>query len=81
MRDTGSGVDPEHLPHIFERFYRADSARYQQQAESGLGPAIAKSLVEAHGGRISAASTLGEGTTISIEFPIIQAGGAPGGGK
>ena len=69
VRDTGPGIDPDHLPHIFERFYRADSSRHQTQNESGLGLAIAKSIVEAHGGQILATSTPGEGTTISLALP------------
>ncbi len=69
--DTGKGIDPGALPHIFDRFYRADSARTRGE-ESGLGLAIAKSIVEAHGGRISAASTLGKGTTIEISLPTEQ---------
>jgi len=70
VQDTGSGIDSVHLPHVFERLYRADSARYQEQGESGLGLAIAKSLVEAHGGRITAESVVGQGTTISIALPL-----------
>jgi signal transduction histidine kinase len=62
--DTGAGIPPDQLPHIFERFRKADDS-----PGSGLGLAIARSLVEAHGGRISAASVLGEGTTITIELP------------
>jgi len=64
--DTGAGIPPEHLPHVFDRFYRGDSARSRDGGESGLGLAIAKALVEAHGGTISAASTLGAGTTFTI---------------
>jgi signal transduction histidine kinase len=71
VQDTGPGIDPEHLPHIFERFYRADSSRHQEQNESGLGLAIARSIVEAHGGNITVQSTLGEGTTISMVFPVV----------
>ncbi len=69
IRDSGPGIAPEHLAHIFERFYRVESSRYQAQNESGLGLAIARSIVEAHRGQISAASTVGEGTTISLAFP------------
>lgn len=69
VQDTGRGIEPDHLPHIFERFYRADSSRHQVHDESGLGLAIARSIVEAHGGQISAQSTLGEGTTIFMDFP------------
>jgi two-component system, OmpR family, sensor histidine kinase BaeS len=70
IQDTGSGIEPEHLPHIFERFYRADASRHQNQNESGLGLAITKSFVEAHGGTISASSNPGEGTTITIQLPV-----------
>lgn len=69
VQDTGQGIEPDHLPHVFERFYRADSSRHQVRDESGLGLAIARSIVEAHGGEISAQSTLGEGTTIVMDFP------------
>lgn len=64
--DSGSGIAPEQLPHIFDRFYRADEARQQDSGESGLGLAIAKSIVEAHGGTITAASKIGEGTKFSV---------------
>jgi signal transduction histidine kinase len=70
VRDTGSGIPPEKLPYIFERFYRADEARYQIGHESGLGLAIARSLVEAHGGSISASSEVGVGTTFVIDIPL-----------
>ncbi|HML22267.1 MAG TPA: ATP-binding protein [Aggregatilinea sp.] len=69
VQDTGSGIAPEHLPHVFERFYRADASRYQTNGESGLGMAIARSLVEVHGGSIAAASDGKSGTTITLSFP------------
>ena len=69
VRDTGSGIGSEHLPRIFERFYRADPARSRAGGGSGLGLAIVKHLVEAHGGRVWAASTVGQGTTIACWFP------------
>ena len=67
--DTGSGIPPEHLPRIFERFYRADAGRSREAGGTGLGLAIVKHLVEAHGGSVSAESAVGEGTTIRILFP------------
>lgn len=66
VQDTGAGIPPEHLPHVFDRFYRGDSARTRDGGESGLGLAIDKAIVEAHGGTISADSALGAGTTFTI---------------
>ncbi|MEL6271523.1 MAG: HAMP domain-containing sensor histidine kinase [Chloroflexota bacterium] len=70
VADTGTGIVPEKLPDIFERFYRADSARDLNHSASGLGLAIAKSIVEAHGGTIGADSTPGSGTTVYIVLPL-----------
>ncbi len=67
--DSGPGINPEDLPHIFERFYRGDKSRHRDGAGSGLGLAIAKSLIEAQGGTIQAESVLGEGTTIRLQIP------------
>lgn len=69
VRDTGSGIAAEHLPRIFERFYRVDAARARGSGGTGLGLAIAKHLVEAHGGNLAAASEPGRGTTITAFFP------------
>ncbi len=69
ITDTGIGIAPEHLPHIFERFYRADPARERQNGNAGLGLSIAKGLVEAMNGRITVESTVGVGTTVSIALP------------
>ncbi|HMP43170.1 MAG TPA: ATP-binding protein, partial [Roseiflexaceae bacterium] len=69
VRDTGSGIAPTALPQIFERLYRADAARQSHDGGSGLGLSIARAIVELHGGRIGAASTLGSGTTIEIRLP------------
>jgi two-component system, OmpR family, phosphate regulon sensor histidine kinase PhoR len=69
VSDTGSGIAPEHLPRIFERFYRADAGRSREAGGTGLGLAIVRHLVEAHGGMVRAESVVGAGTTIRIFFP------------
>ncbi len=69
VADTGTGIAPEHLPHIFERFYRPDSSRSQQTGGSGLGLAIVRSIVEAHGGSVRAESAQGCGATFTITLP------------
>jgi len=71
VRDDGAGIPPEALPHIFERFYRTDQARRQEMGESGLGLAIARSIVEAHGGTITAESDMGKGTTFTITLKAL----------
>ena len=67
--DTGVGIPGEHLPRIFERFYRADAARSREAGGTGLGLAIVKHLAEAHGGTVHAASIVGRGTTILAFLP------------
>jgi len=67
VRDTGSGISPEDLPHIFDRFYRGDKSR-QGSGESGLGLAIAKSIVEAHGGTLTVESAPGKGSVFTVRL-------------
>lgn len=70
VTDNGDGIAAEHLPHVFERFYRADAARDRQHGGAGIGLAIVKALTEAHGGRITAASRgPGLGSTFTIRLP------------
>ena len=69
VRDTGSGIPSEHLPRIFERFYRVDPARSRAAGGTGLGLAIVKHLAEAHGGSVRAESQAGVGTTVSARLP------------
>ncbi|MDB4908647.1 MAG: phoR [Gemmatimonadetes bacterium] len=69
VRDTGVGIGAEHLSRVFERFYRVDAARSREEGGTGLGLAIVRHLADAHGGTVSAESTLGEGTTISVWLP------------
>jgi signal transduction histidine kinase len=69
VTDTGEGILPEELPKLFERFHRADKARSRSNGGSGLGLSIAKGIVEAHGGRIWAESTPGEGATFTFTLP------------
>jgi two-component system, OmpR family, phosphate regulon sensor histidine kinase PhoR len=73
VADNGSGIVPEHLPRIFERFYRSDPSRSREEGGTGLGLAIVKHLVEAHGGWVSAESERGVGTTITCWFPNVPA--------
>ena len=70
VTDDGEGIAPEHLPYIFDRFYRTDSSRTRETGGSGLGLAIVRSLVEAHGGRLAVTSTLNTDTTFTIHFPL-----------
>jgi PAS domain S-box-containing protein len=69
VRDTGMGISKEHLPHIFERFYRADQARSVQNGGTGLGLSIVKLIAEQHGGHVKVESTLGVGTQFQIWLP------------
>jgi len=69
IRDSGIGISDKDLPHIFERFYRADQARSRETGGSGLGLAIARWIVNLHGGLIEAQSTLGNGSVIRITLP------------
>jgi two-component system OmpR family sensor kinase/two-component system sensor histidine kinase BaeS len=71
VQDTGEGIPAEHLPHVFERFYRSDAARTRSAGGSGLGLAIVRALVEAHGGQVSAASdgVPGHGSTFTVRLP------------
>jgi signal transduction histidine kinase len=71
VSDTGQGIAPGDLPHIFERFYRADKARSSAAGRTGLGLAIVKAIVEARGGAIEVATELGQGSTFSVRLPVL----------
>ena len=73
VQDTGPGIAPEHLPHLFERFYRADKARSRGTPGTGLGLALAKSIIEAYAGHITITSQgVGRGTTVTTTWPLTQ---------
>jgi signal transduction histidine kinase len=70
VSDDGPGIESEHLPHIFDRFYRVDRARSRKTGGSGLGLAIVKHIAQAHGGAVAVESALGRGTTFRVRLPI-----------
>lgn len=74
--DNGAGISPEHLPHIFGRFYRSDYSRSRAKGGTGLGLAITKSIIEAHRGRIEVESAVGAGTTFIVTLPAASDGAA-----
>ena len=74
VSDTGEGIAAEHLPHLFDRFYRVDKARTRAAGGSGLGLSIARAIVATHGGRIELVSTPGHGTTATVTLPRSAAG-------
>jgi signal transduction histidine kinase len=68
--DTGEGIRPEDLPHVFDQFYRGEKSRSRNTGGAGLGLAIARGIVEAHGGQIGIQSTPGQGTTVWFKIPL-----------
>jgi signal transduction histidine kinase len=72
IEDHGEGIDPEALPHVFDRFYRGDPSRTRNTGGTGLGLAIAKAIVERAGGTIAIASQLGQGTTVTLCLPLVS---------
>jgi two-component system phosphate regulon sensor histidine kinase PhoR len=72
VRDEGCGIGREHLPRIFERFYRVDKARSRKLGGTGLGLAIVKHIAQTHGGRATVESLLGKGSTFSIHLPLLS---------
>ena len=73
VADTGVGIPAEHLPHVFERFYRVDKSRGRDMGGTGLGLSIARSIVVAHGGQIEISSVNGAGTTCKVTLPQCKA--------
>lgn len=70
VSDTGDGIAPEHLPHLFERFYRADLARDRDSGGTGVGLTISRAIAVAHGGQLTASSPgLGRGSTFELRLP------------
>jgi len=80
VQDRGQGIPEEHLPRLFERFYRVDAARSRAVGGTGLGLAIVKHIVQAHNGEVVVHSTLGEGTVFTISLPAFPIRGGPNNG-
>jgi two-component system phosphate regulon sensor histidine kinase PhoR len=70
VRDTGHGIDPKHLPRLFERFYRVDAGRSRDVGGTGLGLSIVKHLVEAMGGQVTVESEVGKGSSFALTLPL-----------
>jgi signal transduction histidine kinase len=70
VEDTGHGIEPEHLPHLFERFYRTDWARAKDAGGTGLGLPIVKEIAEAHGGTVSVTSQVEKGSVFILRLPV-----------
>ena len=70
VTDTGVGIPPESIPHVFERFYRVDKARSRQMGGAGLGLSIVKSICAAHQGRVSVESKEGKGSRFTVKLPL-----------
>ena len=73
VSDTGAGISAEDLPHVFKRFYRGDKSRHRR-GNAGLGLAISKAIVEAHGGAIEVSSKENAGTTFTVRLPVVEFG-------
>jgi two-component system phosphate regulon sensor histidine kinase PhoR len=73
VRDHGTGIGAEHLPRLFERFYRVDKGRSRKLGGTGLGLSIVKHIVQAHGGTVAVESTLGVGSTFRVRLPASRA--------
>jgi signal transduction histidine kinase len=73
VRDTGRGIAPEDIPHLFERFWRGDSSRARSTGGAGLGLSICKAIVDSCGGEIAVSSRLGEGTCVTVRLPLAAA--------
>ena len=76
VTDTGIGIASEHLPHVFDRFYRVDSSRSSETEGTGLGLAICQSITESHAGRLEITSTPGIGTCVTLAIPMRQDDGS-----
>jgi heavy metal sensor kinase len=72
IKDTGIGISKEHMPHLFERFYRVDKARSRAEGGAGLGLAICQHIVEVHNGSIEVESQIGKGSTFSVSVPLAE---------
>ncbi len=72
IEDTGSGIGSEHLPHLFDRFYRMDTARDRTTGGTGLGLAIVREIAQAHGGQVEVQSEVGKGSTFAVSLPAIK---------